>query len=128
VVLGRLRFSLAALERGTVLLAVVLASACQAPVSSGSPLHIVNVDGPAVTVSINGGQVTRVGCGSSATVTPTGSPPWVVVVIAESGSDLYRTTLVDAAEQGIVVRLDGVRSGAWPMPYGPAGACPSAAT
>jgi hypothetical protein len=96
-------------------------------VSSGPSLHLVNVDGPAVTVSVNGGQLTSVSCGSVATVTPTGAPPWIVVVTAENGSELYRTTLADATEEGIVVRLYGVRSGAWPMPYGPAGVCPSAA-
>jgi hypothetical protein len=58
---------------------------------------------------------------------PTGSPPWIVVVKAD-GSEIYRTTLADAAEQGVVVRVDAVRSGAWPMAYGPAGVCPSPAT
>lgn len=124
----RLIHSLGFLRRATLVVATGVVVACQQTPSltpGAIALHIVNVDGPAVIVSVDAEQVGTVACGGSTIVTPSGDPPWEIVVETDGGRELYRATTSSALEQGVVIRSDGVRSGEWPVAFGPAGACSS---
>jgi hypothetical protein len=103
-----------------VMIVTVLAIAamgCQGP---GGRLKIVNVDGPTVTVSINGQDVATVRCGQSRTVALDQARPWEVRVVDGAGLELLRKPLSDDPDQGVLVRSDGALAGPQPVPGGPA--------
>ena len=123
------------LAAGSISIAVALVS-CQAPPPSASvqvttpavaQLHVLNMDGPTVKVSIGAVEVVTVHCGESTTVAPSEVPPWELVVTDASGTELLRQVLSSALDQGVVIRSDGAHAGEWPVPGGPAPAvtCPA---
>ena len=116
-----------ALVIGAVTIALLVAGCGSSSGAPGSPsepgaLHIVNVDGPDVSLFIAGTFVAAVPCGQDATLAPGGSLPalpWEVVVGANGGGTLGRVT-VSSLPLGLLIRGSAVLSGPWPMSYGPA--------
>ena len=132
---ARCRPTTAALPRAVVIIALV-AAACGSPLiapgqSETAALHIVNVDGPDVSILIAGKLVAGVPCGQEATLSPTAPLPrlpWVLVVRATDGGTLGHVA-VSNLPLGVLIRGNEVLSGPWPMSYGPAGGgCPASPT
>ena len=117
-----------ALVIGAVTIALLVAGcglSSGAPGSSPEPgaLHVVNVDGPDVSVLIAGKVVAAVPCGQDATLAPGGSLPglpWEVVVDERGGGGMLGRVAVSSLPLGLLIRGSAVLSGPWPMSYGPA--------
>jgi hypothetical protein len=87
-------------------------------------LHVIDVDGPGVTVMLGGQSLASVPCGGSAEVTPGGTVPplpWELTILADDGGALqFPTREVDTLPWAILIRGRVALSGSWPMSYGPA--------
>jgi len=113
---------------GPTLLAALLLSGCVQLSESSAPgepavLHIVNVDGPDVSVLLGASVVALVACGGDATLVPgppVGALPWDVVVRADDGAILGSVSILGPLPQGLLIRGRALISGSWPMSYGPA--------
>ena len=101
-------------------------------ISCGTPptFEVVNVDGPAVTVTPWGGaSPTEVACGASAEIATASAPsqPWVVAVAATSGGRILLRRSASGDLELIVRSGPHVSLGAPAPSVGPAGGppCPS---
>ena len=98
------------------------------PTDAPPILHLVNVDGPDVAISIGGRVVAELPCGASRelAVSDGSSPlPWALEVRATDG-EVIGTPTIGALPQGLLVRGRSVLTGPWPMDYGPAPTNPDA--
>ena len=131
--LGRGEFS-AVLARGRVsqvarmVIVALLVAGCgsaSGPSAVGEPaaLHIVNVDGPRVSILLGDTVVATVPCGTIAVLAPgSGLPglPWNLTVRADDGQTLGSVSISGSLPQGVLIRGRDVLAGSWPMSYGPA--------
>jgi len=110
-----------------VLVALLVAGCALAGPSSptGEPaaLHIVNLDGPDVSVVLGGAVIATVPCGGSTALAPgTQLPglPWDLTIRTAAGEVLGSVSIAGPLPQAILVRGHSVLTGPWPMTYGPA--------
>jgi hypothetical protein len=105
-----------------LMLAGCTQTAATSPPAEPISLHVVNVDGPEVSVLVAGKVVAVVPCGNGKTLAPGGSLPglpWSVVVRANDGETLASLS-VSSLPQVLLIRGRGVMIGPLPMSYGPA--------
>ena len=112
---------------GTALM-VLLIAACTTPsettlTGDSGVVHVVNVDGPGVSVLLGAKVVATVPCGGAATITQgseLGALPLDLVVRAPDGAILGIASITGPLPRGILIRGRSVLTGPWPMSYGPA--------
>lgn len=109
-------------------LAPLLVAGCalagpSSPTGEPAALHIVNLDGPDVSVVLGGAVIATVPCGGSTALVPgTQLPgqPWDLTIRTAGGEVLGSVSIAGPLPQGILVRGHCVLTGPWPMTYGPA--------
>jgi hypothetical protein len=106
----------------------LIAGGCGAQVvsvsSSDEPaLHIVNVDGPEVSVLLGAKLMASVPCGGEATISTASAGrdlPWDLVVVAEDGGIIGSASIPGPLPRAMLIRGRTVMTGTWPTTYGPA--------
>ena len=112
---------------GALMVAVLFAGCGPTSEASGpgepAALHIVNVDGPGVSVILGGKVLAAVPCGGDASLMPGGQLPplpWDLAVRADDGAILGSVSISGSLPLAILIRGRSVLTGSWPMSYGPA--------
>lgn len=99
------------------------------PKDAPGVLHLVNVDGPDVSVLLDGQVVVELPCGASrelATGDGRSPLPWTLEVRATDGEVIGTPTIEGPLPRGLLIRGRNVLTAPWPMKDGPAPANPNA--
>lgn len=119
------------------ILAAFAIGACNSPTSTPSvgefSVSIVDIDGPVITVAVNGKSLGEISCATGALTLTAGvaalpSLPWTITLSRTDGSQFGSVQLSGReGDQVIVIRSGGVVHGSKGGSYGPAptSPCPS---